>query len=371
MPDVWYHSAYWRASLGVIAFLAVMLAAQAVLLRMLASSEMAGLAFWYVSGGLLAAGAVVVITAVFGMGQRRLSELRNAAERVEHGDLTARAPEAGVDEVARVAHSFNRVVEDLASRARMLEHSDRVRRQLLADISHELMTPLTAIRGYIETLSMSDIPLDTMARERYFRNLDEETHRLERIIKDLRDLAKLEGGGTALHTEQLAVAALFERVAARYEQILESRRIRLVVEIGPHAESLEGDADRLEQALQNLAANALRHTPDGGEMHLTAAAVGDIVRIRVRDTGPGIAPEHLPLIFDRFYKADSARRGSRGSGLGLSIVKAIVERHAGTIRAINDPAGGAVFEMDLPKQFTTEVVPPAAAREQASTSWGV
>jgi signal transduction histidine kinase len=123
--------------------------------------------------------------------------------------------------------------------------------------------------------------------------------------------------------------------------------------VEPGATELSGDPERLEQALQNLAANALRHTPDGGEIALLAEAAARAVRITVRDSGPGIAPEHLPLIFDRFYKADAARATS-GSGLGLSIVKAIVERHGGTVSARND--NGAVFEVLLP-------VPPRVAEE--------
>jgi signal transduction histidine kinase len=109
-----------------------------------------------------------------------------------------------------------------------------------------------------------------------------------------------------------------------------------------------GDPDRLEQALQNLAANALRHTPDGGEIHLAATSDHGRVQITVRDTGTGIAPEHLAFIFDRFYKVDASRKAAGGSGLGLSIVKAIVERHGGTIQAANYPAGGAVFTVTLP-----------------------
>jgi two-component system sensor histidine kinase BaeS len=125
-----------------------------------------------------------------------------------------------------------------------------------------------------------------------------------------------------------------------------TRSITFVSEIAPGAETVHGDPDRLEQALQNLAANALRHTPDGGEIALSADRVGDTLRLRVRDSGPGIDASHLPLIFDRFYKADASRKAAGGSGLGLSIVKAIVERHGGSISAHND--NGAVFEILLP-----------------------
>jgi len=355
MCDVWYRSLYWRISLGIIAFLAIMLTAQGFLFFNFRETGREMPTMWYVSGALLALGTIIVVTVVFGSGPRRLWELREAAVRVDAGDLTARAPVAGVDEVAVVANSFNRMVDDLGAHARQLEHFDRVRRQLLADISHELLTPLTAIRGYIDTLS--DVPLDQATRDRYFHNIGEETQRMERLIKDLRDLARLEGGGTALHPERVTVASLFERVSMRHEQELSSRGIRLLRRVDDGADSLEVDPDRLEQALQNLAANALRYTPDGGEIHFTATRAADMVRICVRDTGSGIAPEQLPLIFDRFFKGDAARRGSRGSGLGLSIVKAIVERHAGTIRASNHPEGGAMFELEIPREFSMEVLP--------------
>ena len=300
----------------------------------------------FVGGLVLLAGGTVVALVVFGPARRRLRHVQDATERLGAGDLSARAPEDGGDEVAQLARAFNRMAEDLASRARALDASDRARRQLLADVSHELMTPLTAMRGYVETLSMPAVPLDAPTRARYLRIIDEETRRLEAIIGDLLDLARLEGGGTAFRRERVDVAALFDRVAMRHEREMRARGIALAREVASGAESVDGDADRLEQALQNLAANALRHTPDGGRISLGAARGTDGVRLTVRDTGPGIPDEHLPLIFDRFYKADASRRASGGSGLGLSIVKTIVERHGGTITARTD--GGAVFEITLP-----------------------
>ena len=298
-----------------------------------------------VAGGVLLVGTALIAFVVFGPTRRRLKEVQYATERLGAGDLTARAPQHGGDEVAALATSFNRMADELTSRARARESSDRARRQLLADVSHELMTPLTAMRGYIETLAMAELQLDPPTRQRYMAIVTEETHRLEQIIGDLLDLARLEGGMT-LRREHVDVDALFARVAARHERELQERGMRLVGEVHPAAGIVPGDPDRLEQALQNLAANALRHTPDGGTITLSAEWIAEQVRITVRDSGPGIPAEHLPLIFDRFYKADAARKAAGGSGLGLSIVKAIVERHGGTITARND--GGAVFEIVLP-----------------------
>jgi signal transduction histidine kinase len=321
-----------------------------------------------VGGLVLVTGGGVIALVLFGPVRRRLRAVQDATERVGTGDLAARAPEDGGDEVADLARSFNRMAAELASRAQALDASDRARRQLLADVSHELMTPLTAMRGYLETLSMRDLPLDPSTRERYLGIIDDETRRLERIIGDLLDLARLEGGGTPFRRQPVDITGLFDRVASRHEHELRKRGIRLVRAVHPGATTVLGDGDRLEQALQNLAANALRHTPDDGEIQLAAEPASSQrfeaqhseaphsetqyseananVRIVVRDTGPGIPPEHLPLIFDRFYKVDASRRVAGGSGLGLSIVKTIVERHGGTITARRE--GGAVFEITLP-----------------------
>jgi two-component system phosphate regulon sensor histidine kinase PhoR len=212
------------------------------------------------------------------------------------------------------------------------------------------MTPLTAMRGYVETLAMKELQLDSATRERYLRVIDEETRRLENIVGDLLDLARLEGGANTFRRERVDLRAIFERVAMRHEREMQARGIRLAREIEGAADTVTGDSDRLEQALQNLAANALRHTPDGGTIALTADSVPNGVRLTVRDSGPGIAAEHLPLIFDRFYKADASRRAASGSGLGLSIVKTIVERHGGTVAARND--NGAVFEITLTREVS-------------------
>jgi signal transduction histidine kinase len=299
-----------------------------------------------VGGVVLAIGAALIAFVVFGPVRRRLRAVQDATEQLGQGDLGARAPEHGGDEVAALAHSFNQMAEELRSRAEKLQLSDRVRRQLLADVSHELNTPLTAMRGYLETLSMPDLSLDGPTRQRYLSIVMEETHRLERIIGDLLDLARLEGGGTAMRRSQVDVRALFERVAARHERDLASRRIQLVQRVDGAASTLVGDPDRLEQAVQNLAANALRHTPEDGTLVLSAERRGDAVSVSVRDSGSGIPAEQLPHIFDRFYKGDASRKSGSGSGLGLSIVKAIVERHGGTITARND--NGAVFEILIP-----------------------
>jgi two-component system sensor histidine kinase ResE len=240
---------------------------------------------------------------------------------------------------------------DLEARTRAMELSDRTRRQLLADVSHELKTPLAAIRGYAETLAMPEVRLDEGTRRRYLEIVGDETVKLERIVGDLLDLARLESGGLTLTCGAVQVSQLFRRVADRHERDMLEKQVTLETSAAPDVEEIWCDPARLEQALQNLVANALRHTPEGGQITLVAERAGEGVCLIVRDTGPGVPEEHLPRIFDRFYKTDASRTDpywKSGSGLGLSIVKAIVERHGGTVSAANIPAGGAEFTITLP-----------------------
>ena len=300
---------------------------------------------------LLAVGAGVMALLIFGPTHKRMRKLEGAARALGEGQVDVRADESGGDEVSALAAAFNRMAADLQTRATELAESDRARRQLLADVSHELMTPLAAIRGYVETLAMPELQIDAATRARYLEIAHEETHKLEAIIGDLLDLARLEGGGSALECDEVLVDDLLRRVADRHRPALQVRGVTLTTTVANGTPHIWGDPDRLEQALQNVAANAIRHTPDGGVVSLRAQPDGDRVRITVTDSGPGIPPDHLPHIFDRFYKADASRAGTTvpsGSGLGLSIVRAIVLRHGGDVSADNVPGGGAVFTITLP-----------------------
>jgi signal transduction histidine kinase len=315
-----------------------------------------------VAAGALVVGALLATVIVFGPARRRLRAVENAARRFGAGDLTARAPDQGGDEVAEVATAFNSMADDLEARADALAASDRVRRQLLADVSHELATPVTAMRGFLETLTMPDLSIDERTRSQYLGILGEETSRLERIIGDLLDLARLEGGGGSFVVGEVPVAALFERVRSRHMRACADAGVDMTDSIAPGAEAVRGDADRLEQALQNLAANAVRYAPRGTTVALSARPAADGVTLAVSDEGPGIDAAHLPHVFDRFYKAEASRAvetPSSGSGLGLSIVKAIVERHGGHISVASQP-GRTVFALTVPAPTGASARPATA-----------
>ncbi len=292
---------------------------------------------------LVGLGTTAAALLIFGPVRSRLRSLEEAARKVGAGDLTARAREDGGDEVAALAQAFNQMTTDLHRRAEELQAADRTRRLLLADVSHELMTPITGMRGYLETLSLHAQSLDPDTRDRYMAIIRDETRRVEHIVGDLLDLARLEGGGDTFDLQDVPLEDLFGRVLARHGRSAEEKGVELVTEIAPGAELVSGDPMRLEQAFQNLAANALRHTPRGGKVSLKAVMEDDGLKVTISDTGSGIAQEHLPHVFDRFYKIDPSRTGQSGSGLGLSIVKAIVERHRGTVTVASTPGSGTTF----------------------------
>ena len=298
---------------------------------------------------LLIVAAVLVAMVLFYPARRRLRALEQAAQRLGEGDLSARAPQRGGDEIARVAAAFNHMAGELEARDAALRTSDALRRQMMADVSHELKTPLTAMRGYIETLRMPEVVLDEDRRRRYFETIDRETRRLERIVKDLLDLARYEHGGVVLQQRLFDIERLFENVAGRHEREAQTKGVAIRIQVEPNADQVVADPDRIEQAIENLVGNALRHTPAGGTVTLRATQADGLATLSVSDTGPGISPEHLPHVFERFYKVDSARAAeSTGSGLGLSISKAIVERHGGTIRVVSQP-GDTTFTVVLPQ----------------------
>lgn len=301
--------------------------------------------------GLLIVGTSISALVIFRPARRRLRELQDAARALGEGATAVRAAESGGDEVSALARSFNEMAGQLEQRTHALEEANRTRRQLLADVSHELTTPLAAIRGYVETLGMPDVPLGDGARERYLGIVRDETERLEHIVGDLLDLARVEGGGGTWRTQPVSVVQLLERVRHRHEPTVVERGITLETIHDADTTTVIGDQNRLEQAVQNLVANAVRHTPDGGRVTVRASTSTTGTTIAVDDTGPGIPPEHLERVFDRFYKVDESRTGTEtpsGSGLGLSIVRAIVVRHGGTVAVSNIPGAGARFQIELP-----------------------
>ena len=273
-----------------------------------------------------------------------LADIMVAADRVAGGDLTVRVsvpPHYRPGEFRRLAESFNRMTEEL-------ERADRQRRNLTADVAHELRTPLHIIQGNLEGI------LDGVYEptEEHVRTTLDETRLLARLVEDLRTLSLAEAGQLPLVVEPLDVSDLLGDVETSFGPQAEAAGVALRVEIAAGSESLaiNGDVGRLEQVLGNLMGNALRHTPAGGTITLRAEPASPGVRLVVSDTGEGIPPKDLPYIFDRFWRGDRARSHARGagSGLGLAIARQLVQAHDGSIQVDSPPGQGTTFTILLP-----------------------
>ena len=282
---------------------------------------------------------------------KRLRALDNLAARVTEGDLDARVSDPTTDEIGQLGARLNRMTESLAEAKRRIDDSDRQRRQLLADISHELATPLTSIRGYAETLLEPSVPVSEEERTAYLRDVLAEAKRMDLLIQDLLDLTRLEAGAGNLEQVRLDWTALCRNTINRFENRFREAGLGLRWEGAAHEAWIMADGRRLEQVLENLLINALRYVPSGGTVALSVAPVEHApprrFRLIVSDDGPGIPPGDLPHIFDRFFRVDVAR-STGGTGLGLAIVQEIVRRHGGEVHAENRVPHGAAMVIDLP-----------------------
>jgi two-component system phosphate regulon sensor histidine kinase PhoR len=228
-----------------------------------------------------------------------------------------------------------------------LRRADQIRRDFVANVSHELRTPLTAIRGYVEALSEDD--LGSADRQRFLEIVARQTLRMERLVKDLLRLARLDAGQEALEVAPCDVRGLAQSVIADLATMLDEHAQRVEVNVAADAATITGDAAKLHDVLRNLVANSATYAPERTTIDVEATRIGRRVTITVSDEGPGIPPEDLSRVFERFYRVDKSRaRDPGGTGLGLSIVKHLVELHGGEVRAENRPEGGARFTITLP-----------------------
>lgn len=228
-----------------------------------------------------------------------------------------------------------------------LRRADRVRRDFVANVSHELRTPLTAVRGYVEALM--EEPIEPEQRRKFLEIIERHTGRMERLVRDLLRLARLDAHQETADMHAVDVAALFRSVVADLVEQIDRRRVQIEIAVEPDAAVAEADLTKLHDALRNLIENAVNYSSEGGRIELKARAEGDNLLLSVGDSGPGIPEGDLGRVFERFYRVDSSRaRDPGGTGLGLSIARHLVELHGGKVAAANRPDGGAVFAISLP-----------------------
>lgn len=230
-----------------------------------------------------------------------------------------------------------------------LRRADQIRRDFVANVSHELRTPLTAIRGYVEALL--DGPVDEENTRRFLGIIGRQSARMERLVKDLLRLARLDARQELLERAPCDVQALFHSIVADLAPSIDAKHQQVTIDVADDACSVNADPTKLHDIVRNLAENAVNYAPERAEIVLTARRNGARVEVEVADSGPGIPADDLGRVFERFYRVDKSRTGP-GTGLGLAIVRHLVELHGGEVRASNRPGGGAVFTVTLPGKST-------------------
>ncbi len=292
-----------------------------------------------VYGGLIAIALALLLAIYLARTLTRpVRELTLATQAMMSGGPAQQVPVRSRDELGQLANSFNRMSSDLA---RLME----LRRQMTADIAHELRTPISIILGHAEAVHDGVLPPSSET----FEIVREEAERLEHLVEDLRTLSMADAGELKLAMEPYPPEELLRRAEKVYAHQASQKQIGIEVNADAHLPEIKVDAQRMKEVLTNILDNALRYTPQGGRITLSAARAGNEVEIRIQDSGPGVAADELDKVFERFYRADTSRtRDEGGSGLGFAIARSIVERHNGRIWAESQPGQGLTVIIRLP-----------------------
>jgi len=293
---------------------------------------------FFIAGSVGLALALLLSTLLARRISRPLSDLASATRRIADGDYTERIDVDGGVEVEELEEAFNTLTENLA-------RNEQLRKNMVADVAHELRNPLATLRGNLEMLQDGTIDCDKGTID----SLSEDAVMLSRLVEDLRQLSLAEAGQLELDITAVKVEESFKDLFSRFQNEASANQISIEVEAAPGLPPVRGDRFRIDQVLRNLVSNALRHMPSDGKITISAALSGEEVLLRVADTGPGMSPEEVPYIFERFYRVDSSRsRDTGGAGLGLSIAKSLVEMHGGRIWAESESGRGTVICFTVP-----------------------
>jgi signal transduction histidine kinase len=278
----------------------------------------------------------------------RITQLDLAAREIERGNLAARAAVAGSDEIAGLAETFNHMAARLQETAAKQRELDALRRELVAWAGHDLRTPLASVQAIVEALADGMVD-DAETRQRYLNTARRDIQNLSALIDDLFEMAQLDAGGLKLDLMRSSLTDLISDTLESFSELAARAGVHLEGSVSKDIDPVLMDVQRIGRVLDNLVGNALRHTPAGGTVALTAARSGGEVRVDVIDSGHGIAPEVLPHVFDRFYRGEQSRsRATGGAGLGLAIARGIVEAHGGQIGVESIPGDGSRFYFTLP-----------------------
>jgi signal transduction histidine kinase len=315
---------------------------------------------YIIQGALTGFGLILLVVAGLGLLlfrrlTQRLRNMQNVVAAFEQGDFDQRIDEGSSDEIGQLAACFNRMADTLVDTMEELRQADRMRRELVANVSHDLRSPLASIQGYLETVHMKDGSLDPEERQRYVKTALRNAQRLNDLVGELFELSKLETEQVEPTIESFPIAELVQDIVMQYEPQAETHEIDLQAELPERHARVEADIGLVERALSNLIDNAIHYTPTGGQVRVRLDNQERAVCVEVEDTGPGIPEDDLPHIFERFYRVEKSRdREQGGAGLGLAIAKTILELHGRTLEVESTVGEGTTFRFSLPLVATIE-----------------
>jgi signal transduction histidine kinase len=293
--------------------------------------------------------ALLIGLVLFGLLTRHLRKIVTTVEQFKDGNLHARVPKANSEsELAVLGDTFNHMADTILQNIEELKNVDSLRRELIANVSHDLRNPLAIINGYVETLQMKGDRISQEDREKYLRIIGASTDKLSQLVSDLFDLSKLESGQMTLKMERMKIQELLFDSSLKYELLAQSKEINIKTQICQNLPLVKADLYLMDRVIQNLLDNAVKYTPEKGEILIDACESNGGVSIKIRNSGSGIPQKDLSSIFDRYYMIDKERKGIEGSGLGLAIVKRILEVHGSEIEIESDSVSYTEFAFDLP-----------------------
>ena len=278
----------------------------------------------------------------------RIHLLKDAAEKLAQGDLQARVPVSGRDEVAALANTFNQMASQLEAADKKQHEIEHMRADLIAWVSHDLQTPLTSIRAILEALEDGVVD-DPKTVKRYLNTAQRDVRSLSILIDDLFQMAQLDTGGIPLDRAESSLSDLISDTLESFSELALRQGVKLEGSVDSNVDPVLMDTQRIGRVLNNLIGNALRHTPDGGHVEIRVQRTASGVAVSISDTGEGIRAEDLPRVFESFYRGEKSRsRSTGGAGLGLAISRGIVQAHGGEINVQSEAGNGSQFTFTLP-----------------------
>ena len=280
---------------------------------------------------------------------KRFRDMTRVVREFESGNYANRISDTSNDEIGAHARAFNQMADTIESQVKKLKQTDALRRELTANVSHELGRPLALMLLSLESLASNEIPLDKDSRQRLVEKAIKSCIELKQLVADLLELSKLEAKETELATEAFSLGELTNDVYQKFKEAAEQKNIDMTLEYSDEQPDVDADIAKIDRAVSNLVENAIRYTPDGGKVFLKVSAIANDVVFECRDTGIGIPEQDLPHVFDRFYRSSAARlQVKSGTGLGLAITKGVIDAHRGNINVESSAGCGTTFSFSLP-----------------------